>query len=101
MKKIGLFIILVIIASNFIPTMSIEVFHYQTKNNEFQDAVVPSKGRSYEGIITRFDVFKEDNPQHKDLVLYRTFERPLWKFWKWKEYLLNPIWKHPFYLKSE
>ncbi|MEM9917300.1 MAG: hypothetical protein AAF990_04350 [Bacteroidota bacterium] len=96
MKYLLLSLCIIVVLSNFIPYIGIRTFHFQTANNEFDGVVIPAKGAPLESMENRFNNFKKRNPQHKDLQLYRTFEKPLWKFWDWGEYIFDPIWWYPY-----
>ena len=94
--KYFFFFILMIVASNFIPRIGFEVFHFQTEYKEFEGLVTPAKGASLKSLEVVFEDFKSSHPQHKDLSLCRTFKKPCWKFWIWGAYLFNPVWKYPY-----
>ena len=104
MKKMiyGLTVVFIIILiSNLvnIPTVG-KSYAYQTYNKEFSFRCVPSKGTGEEDMIRAFERFKTENPEHRDLIIYRTFRKNWLKFWNWKAYLFSKLWKYPF-LASE
>ncbi len=59
---------------------------YQTEFAEFQFTEVPSKGRDIQMMEAQFSRFKENNPHHAHLELYRTFKMNPLKFWIWFSY---------------
>lgn len=95
MKKIR-WIILIIIISNFIPHLGIQVFHFQTPNKEYQFSYVPAKGHEIHSMEDSFRKFKKSSTEYQDLKLYRTFEKKPYKFWYWKDYLFAPEWQYPY-----
>ena len=95
--RILLFILFIIIVSNFIPHVAIgERFLFTTGNQEFVGECMPSKGRTVELMEAGFRYEKKHNPEFKNLVLYRTFKKEFWKFWNWRRYLTNPLYKYPY-----
>ncbi|MCZ4244799.1 hypothetical protein [Pedobacter punctiformis] len=68
--------------------------NFKTLNGEFEHLVVISKGsntaeQALLALNNDFNKFKQNNPQYKDLVLYRTSEYyniSPWMFWKWYRY---------------
>jgi hypothetical protein len=45
--------------------------YYQTKNNEFSYLLIKGKGGGIQEMERQFSLFKNQNPQFKDLILYR------------------------------
>lgn len=95
MKKIPLVILFVILISNFIPTLEIEVYYFQTAKKEFNHLLVPAKGGSIQAMENSFKRYKKEHPEHENLMLCGTFKKQYWKFWKWRDYLFNPVWGYP------
>lgn len=95
--KILLGLLTIILLSNFIPNVKIgEAFNFQTQNKEFEYRCVPTKGSGVLEMEKAFTLFKNENPQHKDLVLYRSFKKQWWKCWKWREYVSSDVYNHPY-----
>lgn len=78
-----------------IPTIG-EPYHYETSNCEFTFRMVPTKGRDLSDMQTAFIKFSQKSDLSKDLILYRTFQKNYWKFWKWREYFTYDKWKYPY-----
>jgi len=57
---------------------------------------MPSKGRDLKMMEIQFDTFKSENPETKDLKLYRTFRRNPLEFWNWYDYLTNNNYSYEF-----
>lgn len=73
-------------------------YHFQTKSGEFETVLISNKQR--DSIVKkRFERFKANNPEFNQLVLYRTFKKNCWKFWKWSEFQYREIYEFP-YLES-
>ena len=72
-------------------------FVYTTANKDFleQEDIYKGGPRDLQRIERRFDYFLEQNPQTKDTILYRTFDRNPLKFWYWREYLTNRRYDYP------
>jgi len=96
MNKYFLLIIGIILISNFIPSFTIgHSYHYKTLDGEFSYTVIANKGDDLTAMENQFKTFKKKN-QADALYLCRTFRKPIWKFWKWRDYLFNPIWDYPY-----
>jgi hypothetical protein len=57
---------------------------------------MPSKGGSLNAMERDFENYKNEMGG-QDLVLYRGFKKKFWKFWKWRDYLFNPVWNYPYW----
>ncbi len=95
-KKVYFIALVLIVLSNFIslPTIG-KPFIFETTSKEFTYRLVPSKGNGEAQMLESFNSFKENNPEHKKLILYRTFDIEIIKFWKWREYLSNDLYRYP------
>jgi hypothetical protein len=69
---------------------------FQTEKAEFEFWTMPSKGRDIEMMELQFEDFKEQNPEHSDLELHRTFSRNPLKFWNWFDYLTNDRYQYKY-----
>ncbi|MDF1695726.1 MAG: hypothetical protein P1U56_07850 [Saprospiraceae bacterium] len=95
--KILIGVFTIILLSNFIPSAQIgTAYNFQTQNKEFVYRSVPTKGSGVPEMEKTFTKFKAENPQHNDLILYRTFNKKWWKFWKWGSYFTGDIWSYPY-----
>lgn len=100
--KLGLLIVFILIISN---TTIIKIFFYEgmlnsynfrTKNNEFTFILISEKGRDLNMMNSQFELFKVENSQTLDTVLYRTFEKKPLKFWNWYAYYSEAKYQYPF-----
>ncbi|MGZ5244221.1 MAG: hypothetical protein ACXWEY_12065 [Bacteroidia bacterium] len=71
-------------------------YKYETQNEEFEFIAIPAKGRDIEMMKRQFAAFKTENPELKDLKIYRTFIRNPLRFWKWYEYLTNEKYNYDY-----
>lgn len=86
-----------IIISNLVKNPTIgKRYGYKTINKEFTYQCMPSKGLEETDMLSAFESFKKENPEYKELILYRTYEKQWWKFWKWREYLFVKRWQYPY-----
>ncbi|HSF56071.1 MAG TPA: hypothetical protein VLA71_20115 [Algoriphagus sp.] len=72
---------------------------FQTEKAEFEFWTMPSKGRDIEMMELQFKNFREENPEHSDLEIYRTFGRNPLKFWNWFDYLTNDRYDYKYQKK--
>ena len=72
-----------------------ERINFQTINGEFSDCAMPSKGRDINYIERRFESFKEKNPEHAELKLYRTTAKNYLKTNHWQYYREGEEWQYP------
>jgi len=101
MKKkmiiISSILVIIVLLSNYTILKSyiggLPVYNYETKNKEFQNIEVPWKGLKFNQIKSNFEVFKKNNPDTKDTVLYRNFKINPLKFWNWHDYLVHERYK--------
>lgn len=78
--------------------------NFQTRNGEFEQSIMVTKGttkkKELAALNDDFIKFKKENPQYKDLILYRTskyYDIHPWMFWKWYRYFENgPILEYPY-----
>lgn len=103
--RIILFLFVIIIFSNlsFLNlgyNKILNLYNFQTKNNEFNFILLKEKGRDIELMNKKFELFKKENPETSDTIIFRVFERKPIKFWNWYKYLTDEIFKYPL-LKEE
>jgi len=78
--------------------------NFKTLNGEFEQSIMVTKGTTKKKELSvlnnDFNKFKKENPQYKDLILYRTsayYDIHPWMFWKWYRYFENgPILEYPY-----
>ncbi len=68
--------------------------NFSTQNAEFVFHCRPLKGRNYESLERNFENFKENNPELKDLVLYRTTRKNYFNINMWCQYKNQREWQY-------
>lgn len=91
---ITLFIILVLVLANLFNNVypTLKVYHFQTKDGNFEFILIPSKGRDEKMMTNAFIKWRTESQEHSNKKLYRTFKKNYFKIWKWYEYT-----KHIYY----
>jgi hypothetical protein len=93
-------IIVAALISNYTPMKGFldlkQVYHYSTLQGELQTAERPFKGCDYSCVEMVLEEFKQEHPESRDTILYRTFRRNPFVIWRWHDYLFHPRYKLPY-----
>jgi len=89
------FIVVALLFFNRNNFVIIDHVNFQTKKKEFTFTVTTAKGRDVQMMERRFQDFKVENPEYKNLKLYRTTPINYLKIGKWVGYRANPAWTYP------
>ncbi len=100
-KKIAIFFIIIVGISNYIPPIKglLEfgtTYTYTTLHGMIQPWEMPGKQPDFKGAMRRFELYKQENPNSTDTILYRTFKRNSVIVWRWHDYLFHPRYKLPY-----
>lgn len=97
MKKIVLFIVLLVIIINLPPAKWLfgqDDLFYSNANGTFTFDEVNYTGRNYKLCLENFQAFKSINK--KDTLLFRITPKNVLKFWRWGDYLTKEKYKLPY-----
>lgn len=100
-QKNSLLFLAIVLVVNYLPPIKGildfgQTYHYTTLHGEVQPWEMPSKQPDFNGALRRFEFYKKQNPATSDTVLYRTFKRNPFIFWRWHEYMFHPRYKLPY-----
>lgn len=104
MIKLGLLVLAILVISNtsFMKTVLSGMFNsyeFRTQNKEFTFILISEKGKNIEMMDRHFKIFKNENPQTKDTIIYRTFKKETLKFWNWYSYLTEERYQYPLLIE--
>lgn len=66
-----------------------EQYHYQNKDGSFEFVEQAGPTQNFEVAKASFKSFKNENLQHKNDLLFRTFTFKPWRFWEWRQMLVD------------
>jgi hypothetical protein len=97
MKKILLFVLVIVVITNLPPIKWItgpDDILYSNANGTFTFDEANISGRNYELCMDNFYAFKSIN--EKDTVLFRITPINILEFWRWGDYLIKGKYKLPY-----
>lgn len=97
---VSVLFIFLLLLTNYTPLKGFldlkHAYHYSTWHGELQTAERPFKGCDYRCVGMVLEEFKQQNPHSSDTILYRTFKRNPFVFWRWHDYVFHPRYKLPY-----
>lgn len=83
------------IALSLMTAAGIRTFGYESSDGHFTETEVPSKGRTFDSMLARFEAHKEFYGR-PSLQLFRTTKRSNWNLFHWWDNFTHPRWDIPY-----